>query len=176
MVKLGPWLGGAAIGGIVGAILVAIKMGAFNPYSKDQPWALPGFEYFEFGKDNIFITGTLKGEHVGYPFNTWSIKCFKNENRCEVSNVSEIGNNQLGEIDSFDWPIISWTDAVVVLQDDNSSNDTSCARATITINREGKSVAYTSVPINSGKSYCKHFEPSVASQWTIGQPKQPWEK
>jgi hypothetical protein len=174
--KIGPWLGGAVVGGVVGAILVAIKMGAFNPYTKDQPWALPSFDYQELGKENIFITGTLKGEHVGYPYNTWNIRCFHGEARCEVSNVSEIGKDQLGEIDTVDWPIVSWSDTVVVLQDETSANDTSCARATITINREGKSVEYTSAPLNADKDYCKALGPKVTEQWTIGQPKQYWEK
>lgn len=176
MAKFLPGIVCVFVGAILGGSFVAYRLGAFASYQQDTPWSLPGFDYQEFGKDAIYVTGTLKGPHVGYPYNTWDIRCFREESKCVVANVNEIGKNQLGEITAFDWPILSWSDTVVVLQDDASPNDTSCARNTITINREGRSVSYTSVPINMDRDYCKMYKLSGNNQWEIGMPVQPWEK
>ena len=175
---LGVVLGGTAVWWAFHAPLVG--------RSGDEAWALPNFDYQELAPfiardtndEAVYITGTLMGNHVGYPVNTWNIRCFKNENRCEVASVNEIGRRQLGSINLFDWPIVSWTPKNIVVQDEVGPN-VACARTTITINRQNKTVQYMSVPENAERDDCKQARkllgPAQVEDWTIGNPKEPWD-
>lgn len=145
-----------------------------------EPWALPDFQYFEYntpGAEAVFVTGTLMGKDVGYPVNTWNIHCTKADSKCDVSSVEEIGRRQLGEISSNDWPVVSWSPTTIVAQD-TVGPTTSCARNTITINRQTKTIRYMSVPENSESDFCtkgrKLLGPTSVEDWRIANPKQPW--
>jgi hypothetical protein len=145
-----------------------------------EPWALPDYHYFEFhalGREDVYVTGTLMGDDVGYPVNTWNIRCTKTDNSCRVADVEEIGRRQLGEINLDDWPVVSWTPTTIIAQD-TVGPTTSCARNTITINRQTKTVRYMSEPENSDSDFCtkgrKFLGPTSVEDWRIGNPKQPW--
>lgn len=142
----------------------------------DRPWSLPSWDF----QDNrslgvVSVTGTLKGDQVGYKVNTWDIRCMQAEKTCHVANVSEIGRDQLGAITAFDWPILTWTEQVIVATD--STLDTGeCSQATITINRVARTVNYDSKPLHPEKDYCKRFSMPQEYHWSIGAPRQPWQK
>lgn len=146
----------------------------------EEPWALPDYQYFEynaFGREDVYVTGTLIGKDVGYPVNTWNIRCVKTDMTCRVAEAKEIGRRQLGEIDVDDWPVVSWTPTTIIAQSEVGQS-TSCARNTITINRQIKTVRYVSEPINSATDFCtkgrKLVGPTSVEDWRIGNPKQPW--
>jgi len=175
--KVALFLAGVAAGGFVEwHFLHQPSLGAGG----EEPWALPDFQYFEynqFGREDVYITGSLIGDHVGYPVNTWNILCAKTDMSCRVADVEEIGRRQLGEISVADWPVVNWTPTTIVAQHEvgESSN---CARSTITINRHAKTVRYVSEPTNSGSDFCtkgrKLMGPNSVEDWRIGNPKQPW--
>lgn len=175
--KIGLFVSGLFIGGFVEWwLLHQPTLGAAG----EEPWSLPEFHYFEsklFGSEDVYITGTLIGDDVGYRVNTWNVRCSKTENSCQVADVKEIGRRQLGEITVADWPVISWTPTTIVAQDAVLPG-ASCARNTITINRQTKVVRYMSEPINSDSDFCtkgrKLLGPTSVEDWRIGNPKQPW--
>jgi hypothetical protein len=143
-----------------------------------ERWSLPGFIFSDnpaFG--TIFVTGTLKGRNVGYPMNTWNISCNREQMTCRTADVAEIGKRQLGEIWVWDWTVTSWTETMVVLDQDDK---TSCAHNLITLNRVAKSATYTSTPQNQDKEYCKGYNkfvgPPSNDKWEIGEPVQPWQQ
>jgi hypothetical protein len=177
--------GGIVVGG------VAVWYNMHTPpigVSDDEPWALPDFQYSEYspadlpgvsvGEQYVYVTGTLIGDHVGYPVNTWKISCDKKKGSCAVADVEEIGHRQLGEINDADWPVVSWTPTTIVIQDEVGPDTSSCARNTITIDRQKKAVRYLSEPQNSGSKFCtqgrKLLGAAKVEDWRIGNPKQPW--
>jgi hypothetical protein len=147
---------------------------------RDEPWALPDYQYFEYnalGREDVYVTGTLIGDHVGYPVNTWKISCFRTDMKCQTADVEEIARRQLGEINVGDWPVVSWTPTMIVAQDEVGPS-TNCSLNTITINRQRKTVRYVSEPTNSASDFCtkgrKLLGPTSVEDWRIGNPKQPW--
>lgn len=174
------FVGGLVSGLLIGAggMRVAWKLDNQIASGPERPWALPDLEYQEFPYNNaqtIYVTGTLIGKGVGYPVNTWKMGCYKDEGICRIASVEEIGRDQLGSIDVNDWPIITWSDHTVVAQSD-PSDTTSCAKSTITVNRDAKSVTYTMIPKNQDASYCKFLHDSKTYEWHIGTARKPWEK
>ena len=127
---------------------------------------------------SISITGTLKGDDVGYPNNTWEISCYQEEMKCRVAEAKEIGFRQLGRIDVSDWTITAWNATTVTADEGDPS---SCAHNLIVLNRIAKTVAYTSSPQNQDKDYCTGYNKLIGQRtagtynWEIGKPKQPWE-
>lgn len=163
---------GAALG-VVATAAVGLWIN-YEPHGKDERWALPTFMYFELdGGDFVSITGTLNGSDVGYKMNTYQIRCTKSDGECRIADVEEIGFRQLGEISIDEWPVTSWNDTTIVAQ---SADTTSCNRVVLTINRPAKLVTYTRIPQNVKATYCRVFKGDKVTNWTIGQPRQPWEK
>lgn len=153
----------------------------------DEPWALPNYSFGAMlpdiaqrtGDDAVYITGTLMGDGVGYPVNTWNVHCLRSDGNCTVSYVEEIGPGQLGSINEARWPIVSWTPTTIVIRD-NVPSVIACVQSTITIHRQAKTVEYMSVPENADRIDCKQankrYGPAKVEYWTIGSPIQPWER
>lgn len=143
----------------------------------DRPWALPTYQFNDImNGDYVAVTGTLIGNDVGYKQNTFSIRCVKGESVCRVADVEEIGKDQLGEINVTDWDVVTWTDTTIVIQDVGADDQTKCAQNSITLNRVGKTVSYDSIAKNSDKEWCKKLHRPDDHHWSIGAPKQPWER
>jgi hypothetical protein len=167
---------------IVGYLLYVPSIGPLHL----EPWALPDFYYQDYPTDPAYervdITGTVMGTDA-IPVNTWNVNCLKSERTCQVAYVNEIGRRQLGEISIADWPVVSWTPATIIAQDEVGPS-TDCFRNTIKINRHTKLVQYSSIPIaeNQNLDFCKRFRATFhlgaarREDWRIGNPKQPWER
>lgn len=172
--------GGLALGLIVaGGVWFAKAQDNQISSGPDRAWALPDYQYYEWPHDDpqsVFVSASLIGNDMAYPVNTWDIKCYHAENICHTADVEEIGRDQLGGITTNDWPIATWTDHIIIAQTD-PSDTTSCGRATITVNRDAKTVSYTFVPMNTDKDYCKHFNKHPqTNDWRFGTAKKPWDK
>ena len=48
----------------------------------------------------VTVSGTLTGEGLGYPNNTYSIACFQDRKECWMTSVEAIGGLQIGRMDS----------------------------------------------------------------------------
>ena len=175
--KAGLFLAGVLAGGFVEWHF--LHQPSLGP-ADEEPWALPDFQYSEYnqgGREDVYITGSLIGDDVGYRVNTWNIRCAKTDMSCRIADVEEIGRRQLGEINVADWPVTTWSRTIIVAQDDVGQNS-NCARNTITIDRKSKTVRYVSEPANAASDFCtkgrKLLGPSSVEDWRIGNPKQPW--
>ena len=166
---------------IAGGIIVGLRrhQPSIGP-SNAETWALPEFYYAEqgiAGNEDVFITGTLMGDDVGYPVNTMNISCYESEGKCTVASAQEIGRRQLGTITVDDWPVVSWTPTTIVAKSAVGPT-TDCFRNTITVNRQSKAVRYMEEPQNSDSDFCtkgrKLMGPATVEDWRIGNPRQPW--
>lgn len=172
-IALLPTLGAALL-----AACSASQKNSLSSQEQYEPWALPSYEFQDSGQF-ISVTGTLKGEGVGYRVNTWKIHCFAGQESCQVASVEEIGPEQLGDIHIEYMKISSWNDKTITLDSDDLS---SCGHQILVLNRVAKVVTFTSSAQNFDKDYCRKFynydgKSSIPSNsWEIGQPNQPWEK
>jgi hypothetical protein len=58
----------------------------------------------------VTISGTLTGEGLGYPNNTYSIACFQDRKECWMTSVEAIGGLQIGRMDSpYAYDIRKWS-------------------------------------------------------------------
>ena len=61
-------------GAVIFLLTSVCLLGGCGNSDKDQPWALPQFQYYDNGHF-LSITGSLIGDDVGYKNNTWKIMC-----------------------------------------------------------------------------------------------------
>lgn len=121
----------------------------YDSNSMDTDWGL------------VVISGTLVGQGMAYPNNTYGIACYKQYKACFVSYVEQIGHEQLGRIQTSDaYPIIKWDTFEVVAQDE--PNMFACRRVTITIARKSESLLWYEEPVNQTKPNCKDVDASIA--------------
>src|SRR3954447_15363900 len=48
----------------------------------------------------VMVSGTLTGEGLAYPNNTYSIACFQDRKECWATSVQAIGGQQIGRMDA----------------------------------------------------------------------------
>jgi hypothetical protein len=115
----------------------------------------------------VKVTGTLDGngdkDGPGNKNNTMTILCMKQEGRCEVGSLSQIGHMQADDILLQDWDIAEWSPAEIV-----AKNVDMCGTGTITISRTTQVVAYVVVPTNLTSPACLKV-PNEVHKWTIGR-------
>jgi hypothetical protein len=108
--------------------------------------------------------GTITGEGVGYPNNSVTIRCFRDEQRCEVGSVQQIGPNQVGSVDLVDYPVTKWDDYEIVARDEPSG--IGCSETTINIERKREAVEWVQAPVNLTKSACAKADTKLY-RWTL---------
>lgn len=117
------------------------------------------------GDGYVAVSGTLTGEGLGYPNNTYSVACFQDRKECLISYIQQIGPNQIGRMDApTPYPIVKWDPYEVVATDEPSPM--SCAKTTITIERNQGSVLWVEEPINQSKPSCKNSDMKIR-KWAI---------
>jgi hypothetical protein len=47
----------------------------------------------------VYIAGTITGEGLAYPNNTYAVTCYEDRRECLVSSVHDIGINMIGRLD-----------------------------------------------------------------------------
>jgi hypothetical protein len=107
----------------------------------------------------VNVSGTLTGDGLAYPNNTYSIACYKDRKECWISSVQAIGNLQIGRMDSpFEYDIRNWTPYEVVAVDDGAFG---CFKTTITIGRKTQNAMWVEEPVNQAQPQCKNAETRV---------------
>jgi hypothetical protein len=110
---------------------------------------------FQSTKAYVYVVGTLAGDWIAYKNNTYSILCLPQE--CIVANTEQIGPRQVSRIDGpVVYPVVRWTDDEVV-----ASDDSLCAKITITIDRRTETLLWVETPINQTEIACKNADNTV---------------
>jgi hypothetical protein len=108
---------------------------------------------------SINISGTMTGDSLAYPNNTFSIGCYKDQKLCWITSVEQIGPKQIGRMDApYNFAVLKWSPYEVVAGDDGGIN---CFKTTITISRRSKEALWVEEPINQTQPFCKNAEGRV---------------
>ncbi|MHC2435135.1 hypothetical protein [Bradyrhizobium sp. USDA 4451] len=114
--------------------------------------------YYETA-DTVTVSGTLSGEGIGYPNNTYSIGCFKDRKECWLTSAQAIGALQIGRMDTpYAYEIKKWSSSEIVAGDDGSFG---CFKTTITIARQSKQVLWVEEPVNQTQMMCAKSENKI---------------
>jgi len=109
--------------------------------------------------DVVTVSGTLTGEGLGYPNNTYSIGCFKDRKECWMTSVQAIGGLQIGRMDSpYAYDVRKWSAYEVVAGDDGTFG---CSKTTITIDRKSQQVLWVEEPVNQTQVMCAKSENKI---------------
>ncbi len=107
----------------------------------------------------VTVSGTLTGEGMAYPNNTYSIACFQDRKECWMTSVQAIGAQQIGRMDApYEYEIRKWSQHEVVAGDDGSFG---CFKTTITIDRQSKQVLWVEEPVNQTQMMCAKSENKI---------------
>ena len=105
----------------------------------------------------VYITGTLTGEGLAYPNNTFAITCYEDRRECLVSSVNEIGINMIGRLDMPQIiPVAKWDKSEIVARDEIT--ELTCVRITLTIERKRETALWVEEPVNQTRPFCKNAE------------------
>jgi hypothetical protein len=113
----------------------------------------------------VAISGTLTGDGLAHPNNTYTIGCFRDLHECRVASIEQIGPNQIGRMEiPLALPIVKWETQEVVAGDEPSKVE--CSRATITIERDQGTLLWVEEPVNQTRPSCKRSDAKIA-KYTI---------
>jgi hypothetical protein len=107
----------------------------------------------------VMISGTLTGDGLAYPNNTYSMACFQDRKECWMTSVEAIGDKQIGRMDApYEYEIRKWTPYEIVAAYDGSFG---CYKITITIQRKSQDVLWVEEPINQAQPQCVKSETKI---------------
>jgi hypothetical protein len=113
----------------------------------------------------VSVSGTLRGNGIAYPNNTYGITCVQDRKECWISYVQQIGRNQVGRIDApTPYPISKWQTNEIVATSERS--ELACNKLTITIDRNLEQALFLQEPINQTHPRCKDSDTGT-HKWTI---------
>ncbi len=148
-----------------GAALLFASMTVMNLYVETEvPVALaPKSMVLKTGEDMVRATGTwtrqgnTAGSAMGYPLQTSTIDCNRQERRCVESRASVAGNVLMSEVVEYDMQ--SWTKDSIVLK-----NTDLCVEEVYTIDLNTETVSGAGRHINGDTKFCK-MSPSDEERW-----------
>jgi hypothetical protein len=98
----------------------------------------------------VSMSGTLTGDRLAYPNNTYSIGCIHEQQICAVSSIEQIGREQIGRMNGPWWyPIVKWDAFEIVATDEPGAFG--CVKITITIDRKQQSLLWLEEPANQNR-------------------------
>jgi hypothetical protein len=131
-------------------LTVLVLLGwASASYAADDDIMFPKKNFYD-NPDYVGISGTMSGDDVAYPNNTYAFSCAKQSQQCWVSYVEQIGPKQIGRMENpYSMAITTWSDAEII-----ASADGICSRTTVVIARSKESLLWVEEPINQARPYC----------------------
>jgi hypothetical protein len=112
----------------------------------------------------VSISGTVTGDGVRYKNNSVNVTCYKDYSECLVVEIDQIGERQVGSLDTpLYFPIIKWDAYEVIAELDVLG---SCLSDTIRLDRRTKTGIWERGP---GHVPCNEGE-SPIHIWTIEDP------
>jgi hypothetical protein len=68
---------------------------------------------------SVSASGTMTGDGLAYPNNSYSIGCYRDHKECWITGFEQIGPKQIGRMDApYSYDIVKWTPYEVVAGDD----------------------------------------------------------
>jgi len=131
----------------------------FHTHSAEQPRPDEDIVFsrklFVNTKAFVYVAGTLTADWIAYKNNTYSVLCVPQE--CMVAYAEQIGPRQVGRIDGPTvFPVVNWTADEVV-----ASDNSLCAKITITVDRRTKTLLWVETPINQTTIGCKDADNAI---------------
>jgi hypothetical protein len=150
----------------LGAVLLFASMTIMNLYVETEvPVALAlKSMVLKTGEDMVRVTGTwtrqgkTAGSAMGYPLQTSTIDCNRQERRCVESRASVAGNLLMSDVVEYDMQ--SWTKDSIVLK-----NTGLCVEEVYTIDLNTETVSGAGRRINGDAEYCK-MSPTDEERWS----------
>jgi len=152
-------------GTVLGALAGVSAMIYLQPHD-DQIIFAP--KHFYSTEAAVVASGTLTGPNLAFPNNYYTIACYQDRKECVISNIEQVGHNQIGDLLApLIFPVVKWSQGEVIAEDQAGlPSPTGCVKATITIERELQSVLWMQEPINKTQPECQNSDTSV-NKWTI---------
>jgi hypothetical protein len=108
----------------------------------------------------VSMSGTMTGDGLAYPNNTYSITCSREQQICAVASIEQIGAKQIGRMDGpWPYPIVKWDALEIVATDE--PGEFGCIKITITIDRRQKSLLWLEEPANQNRPSCKNSDTNI---------------
>jgi hypothetical protein len=131
-------------------------------------------EFFD-NDASITVTGTLTGDNVVFPNNTYRIRCFKDQKLCWFAFVEQLGPKAIGSINGpSSFEVVKWTPYEVIASDDGGAYG--CDKTTITISRKAKELIWVVEPVNQTQWFCKDAYTTIRKRWIDDPPVPAWKK
>jgi hypothetical protein len=116
------------------------------------------------GLEQVFVSGTLTGDGVGFPDNTYSIYCRQDSMDCWITDVVQVAPNQIGDLQvPINYAVTRWDADVVVV---GSANLYPCRRDTISLQKRTQTVVWVQEAINQTDAQCLKSDTKLY-KWTI---------
>jgi hypothetical protein len=146
--------------GAVGVFAWFVWMQMRNTAGPDDDLMFAEKNFFEFQDMSVYISGTLTGEGLGYPNNTYAISCIHDKGDCWIASVEQIGPKHVGRMDNpYSIPITKWDKNEIVASEEPSMF--ACVRTILTINRFSKEALLVYMPVNQTKPDCAKSESKI---------------
>ena len=108
----------------------------------------------------VSMSGTLTGDGLAYPNNTYNIGCSREQQICAVSSIEQIGPKQVSRMVGPQWyPIVKWNALEIVATDEPGTFG--CVKITITIDRKQQSLLWLEEPANQNRPNCKDSDINI---------------
>ena len=143
-----------ACGIVLGALAGVSAMIFLQPHD-DQIIFAP--KHFYNTEAAVVASGTLTGPDLAFPNNYYTIACYQDRKECVISNIEQVGHNQIGDLLApLIFPVVKWSQGEVIAEDQAGlPSPRGCVKATITIERELQNVLWVQEPINQTQSGAK---------------------
>jgi hypothetical protein len=147
-------------------LAACLMAGFFGQAAAEEPIKFAP-RMFADGPEYIEVSGTLSGEGIWFPNNTYVINCDKAARECQATAVNA-DKNYISRVTGPErYPIVSWTETEVVAQEEPISSH--CSKTTIRIARKRSTVLWVQQPINQTQTWCAKSETRVL-KFTIEDP------
>ncbi len=119
----------------------------------------------------VIVSGALTGSDLAYPNNYYNITCYRDRKECIISNIEQIGHNQIGDmLGAMIFPVVKWDSDDIIAEDQAGLPiPIGCSKVTLTIERKQEIVLWVQEPVNQTQPLCRNSDTKI-NKWTIENP------
>ncbi|HET7833591.1 MAG TPA: hypothetical protein VFK88_11570 [Gallionella sp.] len=154
-----------------GAFVLIVVVAVLNLYVDTLVPVMPGgramitmtSDNFVVAKGTWIRSGLTNGSELGFPLQTSTIECYRQERRCVEARAAVVRKLLTSEL--MEYPIESWTAGIIVFR-----NDAPCATEVFSIDLNTQAVSGAGHTINRDNGMCKKKEESWSYRLSDGFP------